>query len=60
LETQLTERSRGEEKIENLPDKIRDQGSYQERRQRLLDTASIGQRLKWKVTGVPVDRVDEE
>lgn len=37
LEQQLRERSRVEEKIEDLPDKIRDVESYQERRQRLLD-----------------------
>lgn len=60
LESQLQERSQIEEKIEGLPDKIRDRGSYQERRQRLLDQASLGQRLKWKVTGVPVDRIDED
>lgn len=56
LETQLSERSRVEEKIEELPDKIRDVGTYQERRQRMLDRASLAQRLRWKVTGVPVDR----
>lgn len=55
----LRERSRVEEKIEDLPDKIRDCGSYRDRRQRLLDRASPGQRLKWKVTGVPVERIDE-
>ena len=55
LETQLTERSRVEEKIEDLPDKIRSEGTYQERRQRMLDQASPIQRLKWTVTGVPVD-----
>ncbi|GAB7089738.1 hypothetical protein JCM18237_00090 [Halorubrum luteum] len=56
LETQLTERSRVEEKIEALPDKIREGQTYQERRQRMLDQASVAERLKWKVTGVPVDR----
>lgn len=55
LERQLTERSQLTEKIEDLPDKIRGEMSYQERRQRKLDQASLGQRLKWKVTGVPVD-----
>ncbi len=59
LESQLTERSRVEEKIEELPDKIRDGMTYQERRQRMLDQAGIGQRLKWRVTGVPVDVTDE-
>ena len=60
LERQLTERSRVEEKIEALPDKIRDTGTYSERRQRLLDGASLTQRLKWKVTGVPVEELTED
>jgi uncharacterized coiled-coil protein SlyX len=55
LETQLAERSQIEDKIENLPDRIRDESTYQERRQKLLDQATVGQRLKWKVTGVPVE-----
>jgi DNA repair exonuclease SbcCD ATPase subunit len=55
LEDQLARRSQLEEKVESLPDKIRDRESYQERRQRMLDQASLTQRLKWKVTGVPVD-----
>ena len=55
LEAQLTERSRVEEKIEELPDKIRGEMTYQERRQRMLDHASFTERLTWKVTGVPVD-----
>ena len=55
LETQLTERSRVEQKIEDLPAQIRDELTYQERRQRMLDQASITERIKWKVTGVPVD-----
>jgi DNA repair exonuclease SbcCD ATPase subunit len=60
LEGQLRERSRVEDKIEDLPDKIRSTGTYQERRQRLLDQASLAERLKWKVTGVPVDRLDDD
>jgi len=60
LEEQLTERSRVEQKIEDLPDKIRGEMSYQERRQRVLDQASIAQRLRWKITGVPVDETDEQ
>jgi len=59
LETQLAERSRVEDKIENLPEKIQDEESYRERRQRILDQASLAQRLKWKVTGVPVETGDE-
>ncbi len=59
LETQLTERSRVEEKIEELPDKLRGELSYQERRQRMLDQASLAQRMKWNVTGVPVDQSPE-
>jgi Arc/MetJ-type ribon-helix-helix transcriptional regulator len=54
LERQLAERSQIEDKIENLPDKIRGDLSYQERRQRKLDEASIPQRVKWLISGVPV------
>ncbi|MEZ3172748.1 ribbon-helix-helix protein, CopG family [Halorubrum sp. RMP-47] len=60
LEEQLSRRSQIEEKIENLPDVIRQGESYQERRQRLLDTAPLSRRLKWKLTGVPVERIDAE
>ena len=55
LERRLAERSQIEEKIEDLPDKIRDGQTYQERRQKMLDQASFTERLTWKVTGVPVD-----
>ncbi len=55
LESQLRKRSNIEQKIEDLPDKIRDYGTYTERRQRKLDQATVSQRLKWKFTGVPVD-----
>lgn len=41
LETQLAERSQIPEKIEDLPDKIRGEMTYQERRQRMLDQASL-------------------
>jgi len=58
LERQLTERSRVEEKIEELPDKIRSADTYQERRQRLIDNAGPLQRLKWKLTSLPVERID--
>lgn len=59
LETQLAERSRIQQKIEDLPDKIRDEMTYQERRQQMLDQASLTERLRWKLTGVPVD-VDQD
>jgi predicted RNase H-like nuclease (RuvC/YqgF family) len=59
LENQLRKRSNIEEKINDLPDKIRGEETYTERRQRKLDQASITQRLRWKITGVPVD-LDEE
>lgn len=55
LEDQLRQRSTVEEKIDDLPDKLRDVESYTERRQRKLDRAGLAQRLKWKVTGVPVE-----
>jgi predicted DNA-binding protein len=60
LEGQLTERSRVEEKIETLPDRIRGEMSYRERRQRMLDQASLTERIKWRVTGVPVDELEED
>ncbi len=60
LEDQLARRSQIEDKIENLPDKIRDRETYQERRQRLLDQAAVTQRLKWKITGVPVEDATDE
>lgn len=63
LEAQLRQRSQIEEKIEDLPDKIRSSAmSYGERRQRAIDRASPIERLKWKVTGVPgeaIERVGE-
>lgn len=59
LQTQLAERSQIQEQIEDLPDKIRGEMTYQERRQRMLDQASLTQRLRWKVTGVPVDETSE-
>ena len=60
LEEQLSKRSQVEEKIEELPDKIRASAmSYGEKRQRAIDRASFGERLKWKVTGVPAERIDE-
>lgn len=59
LESQLRKRSNIEDKIEDLPDKIRDANTYTERRQRKLDQATLGQRLKWRFTGVPVD-IDED
>ena len=55
LEEQLERRHDLKNEIQELPDKIRGEPSYSERRQRKLDQASLGQRLKWKVTGVPVD-----
>lgn len=59
LEEQLSKRSQVEEKIEELPDKIRASAmSYGEKRQRAIDRASPMQRLKWKVTGVPQEKIE--
>ena len=55
LEEQLQERHDIKNELQDLPDKIRGRESYTEKRQRKLDQASLGQRLKWKLTGVPVD-----
>ena len=60
LESQLRKRSQIEDKIEGLPDKIRNAETYTERRQRKLDRASLPQRLKWKLTGVPVEDTDDD
>ena len=60
LEEQLRERSRVEEKIEALPDKVRGAETYTERRQRKLDEAGLLERVRWKFTGVPVDDVGGE
>jgi len=67
LEEQLRRRSNIEEEleqvsktVEDLPAKIEDTESYSERRQRLLDQASISQRLKWRLTGVPVDDISDK
>jgi Arc/MetJ-type ribon-helix-helix transcriptional regulator len=63
LEDQLARRSNIEddleevaETVEDLPAKISRTESYSERRQRKLDQASLSQRIKWRFTGVPVDR----
>jgi Arc/MetJ-type ribon-helix-helix transcriptional regulator len=60
LEEQLARRSQLEDEISALPDKIRDDMSYQERRQRMLDQATFSQRLKWRFTGVPVEQDDND
>jgi chromosome segregation ATPase len=56
LEEQLARRSQLEEKVESLPAQIQQRESYRERRRRKLDEASLTQRLKWKLTGVPVEQ----
>jgi antitoxin component of RelBE/YafQ-DinJ toxin-antitoxin module len=60
LEDQLRERSRVEEKIEDLPDKIQNRETYAERRQRALDEASVTERIRWAVTGVPVEEIEDD
>jgi|APHM01.1.fsa_nt_gi Ribbon-helix-helix protein, copG family. len=59
LEYQLSKRSQIEAKIDNLPDQVRDKQTYSERRQKLLDNATLTQRLRWKFTGVPVAQQSE-
>jgi len=58
LESQLGKRSEIEQQIEQLPARIKGEQTYQDRRQRVLDSASPLQRLKWQLTGVPVERID--
>jgi antitoxin component of RelBE/YafQ-DinJ toxin-antitoxin module len=63
LEAQIAETRNIESKIDDLrdlPDIVRNQESYTERRQRMLDQASVVQRMKWKVTGVPVNETEDE
>jgi L-lysine 2,3-aminomutase len=63
LEEYLATRSNIEDKIDelrDLPDIVREQETYTERRRRMLDQASVVQRMKWKVTGVPVDETEDE
>lgn len=61
LEEQLARRSQIEEKVDVLAKRVEDsQLTYAERRQRMIDEASLAQRLRWKVTGVPVDDVQED
>lgn len=55
LKEQLERRHDIKNEIQDLPDKIRGQESYTEKRQRKLDQAGFAQRLKWRITGVPVD-----
>jgi predicted RNase H-like nuclease (RuvC/YqgF family) len=65
LEEQLNRRSQIESEIEevaetvdDLPAKIRGTETYSEKRQRKLDQATFAQRMKWKLTGVPVEDGD--
>jgi len=58
LESQLRKRSEIEQRIEDLPDKIRGEMSYQEKRQRALDSATVLERLRWQIAGVPTERID--
>lgn len=60
LETQLTERSRVEEKIDELPDKVREARlSYDEKRKMAIDRASTWEALKWRLSGkVPRERIE--
>ncbi|MFB6283643.1 MAG: hypothetical protein ABEK59_06880 [Halobacteria archaeon] len=61
LEQQLTRRSQIESKVEDLPDKIRDTETYTEKRQRIIDDAGLGKRLKWKLFGgIPVEDDQED
>lgn len=60
LEEQLARRSQIEEKVDVLAERVEEsQLTYAERRQRMIDRASLAQRLRWKVTGVPVEEQDD-
>jgi chromosome segregation ATPase len=61
LEEQLGRRSQIEEKVDVLAKRVEEsQLTYAEKRQRMIDRASIAERLRWRVTGVPVDEYDAE
>lgn len=67
LENQLRRRSNIEdeleavtETVEDLPAQIENTESYSERRQRMLDQGSLSQRIKWRLTGVPVDDIGDK
>jgi chromosome segregation ATPase len=59
LEKQLARRSQLEEKIEDLPDKLREsQLSYSEKKEIAISRASPLERWKWRLSGgVPEERV---
>jgi predicted nucleic acid-binding Zn-ribbon protein len=60
LEEQLTKRSQIEEKIEALPDRMRaSRMTWSDRKEKALNDASPWERVKWKVTGVPEERIEE-
>jgi chromosome segregation ATPase len=61
LEEQLARRSQIEEKVDVLAKRVEEsQLTYAEKRQRMIDRASLAERLRWRVTGVPVDEYDDE
>jgi Arc/MetJ-type ribon-helix-helix transcriptional regulator len=59
LQAQLSERSRVEKKIEDLPDKLRESRlSYSEKKEIAISRASPLERWKWRLSGgVPEERV---
>jgi metal-responsive CopG/Arc/MetJ family transcriptional regulator len=57
LEGQLAKRSHVEEKVDVLAKRVEDT-TYYDRRQRALDRATVTQRLKWKLTGVPASAIE--
>jgi len=59
LEGQLRKRSNIEEKIEDLPAKIQSDLSWSEKRTRAYNNASVSERLLWRITGVPEDRIED-
>ena len=60
LEEQLARRSQIEEKVDVLAQRVEEsQLTYAEKRQRMIDRASLAERLRWRVTGVPVEEYDD-
>jgi chromosome segregation ATPase len=61
LEEQLARRSQIQEKVDVLAKRVEEsQLTYAEKRQRMIDRASVAERIRWRVTGVPVEEYDAE
>ncbi|ESS03448.1 MAG: copG family ribbon-helix-helix protein [uncultured archaeon A07HR67] len=61
LEEQLAQRSQIEAELDILAQRVeQSEPTYAEKRQQMIDRASLTERLRWRVTGVPVDEWDAD